>query len=124
MLAVIDKRCVGRSAAGGNDLEPRGRQMVRSTAEDFKLSDPEKPPLEHGFTATEGRSARVDWGAGHSLAAKPGKVSQAVRQEEAHHDPEAYPTTDLEAAPIPPRGRPEGTSCKPQTIRRGARRGT
>ena len=50
--------------------------------------------------------------------------SQSVRQEEAHHDPEANPTTDLEAAPIPARGRPEGISCKPQTIRRGARRGT
>ena len=49
----------------------------------FELSDPEKPPLEHGFTATEGRSARVDWGAGHSLAAKPGKVSdrQTFRNE-------------------------------------------
>ena len=32
----------------------------------FELSDPEKPPLEHGLTATEGRSARhihcrMDW---------------------------------------------------------------
>jgi hypothetical protein len=32
----------------------------------FELSDPEKPPLEHGLTATEGRSARhihcrLDW---------------------------------------------------------------
>ena len=40
----------------------------------------EKPPLEHGLTATEGRSARhthcrLDWGASHSLAAQRGKVS-------------------------------------------------
>jgi hypothetical protein len=32
----------------------------------FELSDPEKPPVEHGLTATEGRSARhihcrMDW---------------------------------------------------------------
>ena len=47
----------------------------------------------------------------------------AKKREGAHDDPEA-PTTELEAAPIAPRGRPEGTFCKPQTIRRGARRGT
>jgi hypothetical protein len=56
----------------------------------FELSDPEKPPLEHGLTATEGRSARhislqngPDWGASHSLAAQPGKVSdrQTFRNE-------------------------------------------
>jgi hypothetical protein len=56
----------------------------------FELSNPEKPPLEHGLTATEGRSARhihcrngLDWGASHSLAAQPIKVSdrQTLRNE-------------------------------------------
>ena len=56
----------------------------------FELSDPEEPPLEHGLTATEERSARyihcrMDWtGVQVTLwAAPPGKVSdrQTLRNE-------------------------------------------
>jgi hypothetical protein len=88
--ASITRRNVGSTCTAGNRIGETALAGWLAGVGGFELSDPEKPPLEHGLTATEGRSARhihcrngLDWGASHSLAAQPRKVSdrQTLRNE-------------------------------------------
>jgi hypothetical protein len=71
---------VGGSRRPGNDA---AETRLAGWGGRIELSDQEKPPLEHGLTATEGRSARhihcrLDWGA---MAAQQGKSLIAKRSE-------------------------------------------